>query len=318
MMHELFHRIQPLIALSPPDASSPHLDMLEGRIWIQLEWRALRAALDRAGPQRRAAIEDALVFRAARRTFFPDAATTEAALELAEGLAEYTGLRLDGTSVGETRRLVATRLGTAHDRLSFARSFAAETGPAYGLLLDEAQPGWRRELGAGDDLAWRLREAIGWSLPADPLPVAAERALRYDGARLRAGEIERERDRQQRTAQARTLLVEGPVLVLPLDASSSYALDATAALPLGDAGVYYPALRASAGWGILEAASGVLVNLQAGYLRVSAPSDLQARPVKGHGWILTLTDGWRIVAGTRDGDFQVAPSGGEECAETAL
>jgi hypothetical protein len=106
--------------------------------------------------------------------------------------------------------------------------------------------------------------------------------------------------------------------VLPLDASSSYALDTSAALPLGDAGVYYPAVRASAGWGILEAASGVLVNLQAGYLHVSAPSDPDARPLEGHGWILTLTDGWRIVAGARDGDFQVAPSGGEESGETAL
>ena len=32
---------------------------------------------------------------------------------------------------------------------SFVRSFAYATGPAYGLLLDQADPGWKEKLGSG-------------------------------------------------------------------------------------------------------------------------------------------------------------------------
>jgi hypothetical protein len=41
-MHELFHRIQPGLGLMAPSAGeNSHLDSLEGRYWMRLEWRAL-------------------------------------------------------------------------------------------------------------------------------------------------------------------------------------------------------------------------------------------------------------------------------------
>src|SRR4030095_5719794 len=45
-MHELFHRIQPGLGLMAPSAGeNSHLDSLEGRYWMRLEWRALARAL---------------------------------------------------------------------------------------------------------------------------------------------------------------------------------------------------------------------------------------------------------------------------------
>ena len=41
LIHELFHRIQPQLGLLVPDLPSDHLDTLEGRYWMQLEWKAL-------------------------------------------------------------------------------------------------------------------------------------------------------------------------------------------------------------------------------------------------------------------------------------
>src|SRR4051794_22969517 len=46
-MHELFHCIQPRLGLTTGGTAgdSSHLDSLEGRYWIRLEWRALARAL---------------------------------------------------------------------------------------------------------------------------------------------------------------------------------------------------------------------------------------------------------------------------------
>src|ERR1051326_8283412 len=52
MMHELFHRIQDQIGLPGSNPMNNHLDSLEGRILLQLEWLALREALTRSEERR--------------------------------------------------------------------------------------------------------------------------------------------------------------------------------------------------------------------------------------------------------------------------
>src|ERR671921_537676 len=39
MLHGLFHRIQPELGFITEDGFNEHLATLEGRVWIQLEWR---------------------------------------------------------------------------------------------------------------------------------------------------------------------------------------------------------------------------------------------------------------------------------------
>src|SRR5687768_12268813 len=69
-MHELFHCIQPRLGLMAPRdpraGENSHLDSLEGRYWMRLEWRALARALGASSAARTSAIADALAFRAAR------------------------------------------------------------------------------------------------------------------------------------------------------------------------------------------------------------------------------------------------------------
>jgi hypothetical protein len=45
MLHELFHRVQPQLKLLGEDGNNGHLDTLDGRYLLQLEWRALAKAL---------------------------------------------------------------------------------------------------------------------------------------------------------------------------------------------------------------------------------------------------------------------------------
>jgi len=63
MLHGLFHRVQPQLGLMTEDGFNEHLDTLEGRVSIQLEWRALRRALESNGSDRAEAIADARAFR---------------------------------------------------------------------------------------------------------------------------------------------------------------------------------------------------------------------------------------------------------------
>src|SRR6266542_2251256 len=86
MLHGLFHRVQPELGLITEDGFNEHLDTLEGRFSMQLEWRALRRALESSGSNRAEAIADALGFRRERRARFPGATDNERREEIREGL----------------------------------------------------------------------------------------------------------------------------------------------------------------------------------------------------------------------------------------
>src|SRR3954468_12580230 len=88
LAHESFHRVQAKLGFPSTGPSNAHLDSVDGRYWLQLEWRALAKAL-RGDRQ---AVRDALAFRAKRRALIAAAANDERELEMHEGLAEYTGV----------------------------------------------------------------------------------------------------------------------------------------------------------------------------------------------------------------------------------
>ena len=108
MLHGLFHRIQHELAFcAASDGFNEHLDTLEGRVWMQLEWRALRRALESSGSGQAEAIADALAFRRERRRLFPGAADNERRDEIREGLASYTGVAAWANSPADARRAAA-------------------------------------------------------------------------------------------------------------------------------------------------------------------------------------------------------------------
>ena len=308
MMHELFHRIQDEIGFPMRNPSNAHLDSLDGRYWLQLEWRALRRALVEKDAARRQAIADALTFRARRRQIFPQAAAEERALEMNEGLAEYTGVKLRGTPDAETAEVLARRMADASNRPTFVRSFAYESGPACSLLLDASGADWRKALKPDDDLGQLLQQALKLSLPQDLSSAAESRAKQYDGEALRASETERENARQKRISAYRARLVDGPVLILPVNEQFNYSFNPNELVPLDEGKTAFPTTRVTDAWGILNVTDGALLVREAGRVvrvAVAAPADPQRRPLAGPGWTLDLAPGWSIVPGTRTGDFRV-------------
>lgn len=107
LAHESFHRLQKDLNLNAVDAKNAHLDTEQGRLWLRLELRALARALRTHGEESRESAQDAMAFRAARLKQFPGAKQQEAALEIQEGLPEYTGTVLALKNSGESIARVA-------------------------------------------------------------------------------------------------------------------------------------------------------------------------------------------------------------------
>jgi hypothetical protein len=305
--HELFHRIQPELRLTRGEPGNQHLDTLEGRYLLQLEWRALARALGAAAPpDRRQAIGDALAFRLERYRRYPDAASEEASLEIAEGVAEYTGVRLGLATARERTAFALHDLNRFVSAPTFVRSFAYATGPAYGLLLDERDPAWRTKLNGAERLDQLLMAA--WHIEVGAPDIAA-RAARYDDGALHAAEVARDRERLTRLAALRASLVDGPVLTLPL-AHSNYQFNPQTLVPLEGYGTVYPTMRLTDDWGSLEVESGgALVRRDPRIATVTARG-AQAGSTTGQGWRLTLNPGWAVQAGQRPGDLVVSRAGG--------
>ena len=304
LVHELFHRIQAGLGLDRSEAGNRHLDTQHGRYLLQLEWRALARTLmadDTTALRSHAA--DALAFREARRRLFPAAAREEAQLEINEGLAEYTGVRI-GLAHDEQRRAYGVyALARFLDAPSFVRSFAYASGPAYGLLLDSANPGWRAQLGAEADLGRMLATALDVDLDAAPGLAARERRYDPDG-QLQTAEDARERQRQARLSAWRRDLVEGPVLVLPLQATG-FQFNPQTLAALDGIGTVYPVLRLTDRWGELQVDGGAaLVHADRKRAVVALPPGGDG--LRGEGWTLSLKPGWKLVPGERKGDLTLS------------
>jgi hypothetical protein len=305
LAHEAFHHLQRRKGLTTGERTNAHLESSRGRTLLQLEWRALARALDSRGAARRAAVQDALGFRAARRALFPKAEEEERTLEMNEGLAEYTGVRLGGKSAAARLSLAKTALAETPAQPTLVRSFVRASSPAYGLLLDDAAgAGWRREALGRADLGELLARALSLDTTPPSQELLASRGKAYGAPALEQREAERERTVQARLATLRQRFVEGPVLRLPFE-KMRIEFKPGELVPIEGVGTVYPSGRITDAWGNLTVHSGVLVDEQWKSATVPLPLKTQGRTLSGDGWELELATGWEQAPGARPGDVTV-------------
>lgn len=300
MLHGLFHRIQPELGFMQgnDDGFNEHLDTLEG-VWMQLEWRALRRAVESSGSEQAQAIADALAFRRERRRLFPGAADNERREEIREGLASYTGVAAWANSPADAHRAAASELAAGESQTSFVGNFEAASGPGYGVLLDDLKPERRRQLRATSDLG-DLLASVTSRPPTKELAVAA---ARYDGAALRMKEEARDRAQQVRVAELRRRFVDGPVLTMPVGSGTS---DTTGSVGIPGAGtVFFGNFTISTRWGRLNANNGVLRSADGSTVSVPVTGPLEGTTLQGDGWSATLNSGWVVRPAARPGSFTI-------------
>lgn len=304
LMHEAFHRVQPELALVPREktdgAANKHIDERDGRFWLQLEWNALEAALAEGASERdrHLAIRDALTFRAARRTRFPEAAGGEVALEIMEGLAEYTGNKLAGWSTADTLKATARR--RSNDS-SFVRSFAYVSGPLYGYALDATGADWRKRVAVDADLGALLGDLT--KEKPGPASEAKNRGDAYGGKSLAKAEDERARQRTAQIAEWRHALVDGPILAVDLKSVTGRTFDPRTVHPISKTETVYERNTFIASWGTLKVDDGAILVDDANARATVSLAGASADSLAGKGWSLTLATGWTVGPATRKGDL---------------
>lgn len=306
MMHESFHRIQDQIGFPANNPSNNHLDEKEGRILIQLEWQALKQALNGEGQKQIDHLRSALIFREYRRKIYKNAKTSESGLEFHEGLAEYTGIKLSGLDEKNISKHLCNKVDKAKNLPTLVRSFAYISGPIYCILLDRSRTDWRKNLTNEDDLGEILANVLHMDIPQHLEREVGALSPSYGGDGINEFENQREMERLKRIKDYRKKFVQGPIVVLPLR-KMNVQFDPRNLQPLDNLGTVYPNIRISDNWGILTVDGGALLGADWDKITVSAlnlsPDKINNTPIRGDGWSLELKKGWRLLPSQRQGDY---------------
>jgi hypothetical protein len=293
-IHELYHSLQERMNLKFGNPDNGHLDNMDARILLKLEWTALEKAMTGETGKRKEYLRDALVFRNYRRALYQGKASMENELEMHEGLAEYTGHKLCSKSNTEFRDNVLKSHYNAWNNQTFVRSFAYYSGSLYGYLLDQGRLDWRHGLTPGSDLGSLLQVSFKIKMPED-LKRAYDRAKnRYDYEDICLFEADREKKRQEILAAYRHRFTQDTVLVLDIP-KPNVAFDPRTLIPLDTLGTVYPSMRIIADWGTLQVDDGGCLFDWRKAIVCGKGIKQENRRLTGDGWVLDLADNWILV-----------------------
>jgi hypothetical protein len=302
LLHELFHGVQQQLGLGVGTGTPEHLDEIQGRYWMRLEWRALALALRSSGKKRKIALSDALLFRQERQMLYPKHKDDEKGQEITEGLAAYTATKLVATSDKDANARALDLLDNIENTAlasSFIRTFAYFSGPAYGVLLDNASKDWRKRIKGTDDIAAFIAQAF----KIQPSKNVSTSIIKYKGEEILASEKQREKEREEKIENLRKAFVDDSILIFP---GGSHSFDSRGAVVIsGEGTIYFGPFKASGPWGSLDATKGVLVSSDGSKRILAAPIRIDEKTFKGNGWTLIVGDGWTVKKSIPQGKYEV-------------
>ena len=297
VVHEMFHYLQDILGLSSGSYNNNHLDEMDARIYLKLEWAALNKAIEADNPQSaKEAIKDAIIFRTYRRSLYPNVAKDENMFEVQEGLAEYTSHKLCSNTHEEFKQHVLRMGKMAWNNESFVRSFGYYSGLAYAYLLDGGD--WQKCLKYDTDLAALLKLDRGIEADeqqAESLQLQRRSLYGYDS--IYATELALKQKKDEAYAVNKQKFVEGETLTINL-LNPNVGFDPNNLQAFGNAGTVYPTINLLDSWGSLVVDGGgcLLSNdWRTATLSAKNISYDGVKVVKGDGWELVLNGGYRLV-----------------------
>ncbi len=295
-IHGLFHTLQEEEGIMPSYFNIISMDEKEPRLWLKLEWKALRKAINATGEERNLAIRDALIFRFTRMDLYPRDAPEETRSENYEGLATFTYTLLSTNSPEEYKRRIFENLDRVYSFQSYARSYGYILGALYSTLLYEKEFDFKTIKSDTVDLADMVKEIYNIDLPAIYRDVAGSLALNYDIDGIYKEEAERMASIKESIHKQVSTFTEKPVVFLELE-SPYFDFEPEDVNPLDTLGTLYKSLRVSDNWGKLSVEKGsCLMSNNLKYLRITARGfKANKNHVKGEGWSLLLNDDWEMV-----------------------
>jgi len=296
LIHELFHRIQEDIGfenLHQPKCE--HLDKKEGRIYLKLEYEALKKALDaRSEDECLQHIKNALYFRLYRYHLFPNGKNDENELELLEGLAEYTGSILSGRSEKELKKHYQDAIDQFYKNETFVRSFAYYGFPVYGYFMQQKQKNWNLNIHQDTQLTDYILDFYHIEIPSNIEQKVNDIKTEYRYNDILQVENAREQKQKEILAKMDVMFKENPVLIIPFQ-NMNIGFNPGNIIPYREMGTFYPNARITDDWGILEIEKGAIITPNWSAVIVSKPNQNSQKSITGNGWTLEINEKWEMI-----------------------
>ena len=254
-VHSLFHLFQEKEGMPASSFNATNMDEKEARLWIKLEWKALRKAINTEGDERQLAIRDALIFRGSNRELYQKYANEENKFETYEGLATFTYTMLCTNSPEEFKTRLFENLDRIYSMQSYARSYGFIHGALYTTLLYEKGFDIRQIKTDDFDLGKAVRELYNIELPAICRDVAGSLAVNYGIEAINMEEEKRDADIKESIHRQTSLFTEKPVVFLELE-SPYFDFEPEDVHSLDTLGTLYNTIRVSDNWGKLTVEKG--------------------------------------------------------------
>jgi len=297
LTHELFHRIQPALGFKNiNNKSGNHLNDLNGRIFLKLELEALKKALmSKNDSIRQNNIRNALLFRNYRDELFPGEKEEENALEINEGLAEYTGSILSDRTDEKLKEHYINAINNFYNYPTFVRSFAYVTIPVYGYLMNLKDKSWNKGISKSTNLTDFITKFFNVTIPSDLKNTINIIKVDYGFNKILAFEVKRDNERKKLIAEYEMKFIKNPTLTIKF-VNMNISFDPRNIMPLKNLGTVYPNTRITDNWGILTVESeGALLGRNWQKVTVSKPTEISDKIIKGDGWKLDLNKSWKLV-----------------------
>jgi len=295
-IHSLFHKFQQNEGINSAIFNPVNMDEKQARLWIKLEWKALRKALNSEGAEQNKAIRDALIFRGANRESYPKFAAEENRFESYEGLATFTYTLLCTNTREEFRKRLFETLDRIYSVQSYARSYGFIHGALYATLLHDKGYDMRNINTAEFDLGGAVKNLYNIELPPVCRNAASSIAVNYDIDTINKEEEQRDADIKKSVEQQLSNFTEKPVVFIELE-SPYFDFEPEDVHSLDSYGTLYNSIRISDNWGKLTVEKGgCLISGNLKYIRVPATGfSSDKNRVSGEGWHLLLNNEWELV-----------------------
>ena len=295
-IHSLFHLFQKNEGVIASTFNLTNMDEKEARLWIKLEWKALRKAINSQGEERQLAIRDALIFRGSNRELNRKYATDENRFETYEGLATFTYTLLCTNSPEEFKSKLFENLARIYSMQSYARSYGFIHGALYASLLYDKGYDFKNIKTDSFDLGNTVRELYKIELPDICRDVAGSLAVNYDIESVNKEEEKREAEIKESIHSQISIFTEKPVVFLELE-SPSFDFEPEDIHSLDTLGTIYNSMRVSDNWGKLTVdKGGCLVSNNLKFIRITAKAfKADKNHISGDGWHLILNSEWELV-----------------------
>jgi hypothetical protein len=295
-IHSFFHCFQKGAGLEPAGFNTKHMDDKNARLWLKLEWRALRNAINNDGELRLQSIRDALIFRGARQEFYPMSVIDENRFEDYEGLTTFTSITLCEDTIGEAKRRLIENLDRTYKFQSYGRNYGLIHGALYAYLAHEKGFDFKTIHSDTIDMGNEVKTLYNIQLPAICRDVAGSIALGYDIESIYKEEEQRLADIKERIHREVSTFTERPVVYFELE-SPYFDFEPEDIRSLDTLGTIYTSMRVSDNWGKLTVdKGGCLVSYNLKFLRITAKNFKESKNhFYGDGWQLILNNDWELV-----------------------